>query len=161
MKATLIESTNKMLSTGFSGREGELTIDGNANWIRTISDQFHTSAIVSYKLLNKNTVVLHTLNSEYIFELKDCKFDPSGIVHIDKERVERHDKLKEVKSKVWSCQIAGSGYLDGLISVVTLPKPMNKSMAEEYILNNGILDDHEGSLIMSLQSPLDKGPSCD
>jgi len=160
MKAKLIESTNKMLFTGFSGREGELTINENANWVRSISDQFYTSAIVSYELFNENVVVLHTLNSEYIFELIGCEFDPSGIAHIDKELVEKHNKLKEVRSKVWSCQITGSGYLDGLISVVTLPKPMNKSMAEEYILNNAIVDDNEGCLIMSLQRPLDEGPSC-
>lgn len=33
---------------------------------------------------------------------------------------------------------------------------MNKSMAEEYILNNAVVDDNEGCLIMSLLRPLDK-----
>jgi len=128
--------------------------------MRTLSDQFYTSAIVSYELLSENIVVLHTLNSEYVFELIDCAFDPSGIEHIEKDRIEKHNKLKKIESLRWSCQITGSGFLDGLISTVTLSEPMTKSMAEKYILDNSILDDYEGCIIMSLQMPLDKETTC-
>jgi hypothetical protein len=42
-----------------------------------LSDQFYTSAIVSYELLSDNIVALYTLNSEYILKLIDCEFNPS------------------------------------------------------------------------------------
>jgi hypothetical protein len=66
-----------MLSAGFSGREEKLILNGNATWVNTLSDQFYTSAIVSYELLSDNIVALYTLNSEYILKLIDCEFNPS------------------------------------------------------------------------------------
>ena len=141
-----------MMFQSYGNREGQLTIDGNATWIRTLSDRFYTSKIKGYEL-EEDIVKLMTLNSVYTFKLIDCEFDASGIKSIqDEKHIRHHDLIKQLKAKKWRCQI-DAGYLDGLRSVVTLPDAMTREQAMSYIINEKIRDDYEGERIKVLLEP--------
>ena len=100
-------------------------------------------------MIDKETVMLNTLNRIYVFKLIDCDFDPSGIKDVDPSTIKKHEALKNKASKQWYCQLDG-GQLNGLLSTVTLPKVMTKDEAQDYIMKNEIKDDAENQSISVL-----------
>jgi hypothetical protein len=153
MKAILIDSTNKMMTREYGNIKGTLIIGDNVVWFRSLSTSFYTSSIVDYKLIDKETVIINTLNSTYTFKLIDCEFDSSGMRDIEPSIIEEHESMKTQKFKKWSCQL-GRGQLRGVRSIVTLKEAMTKNEAEEYILDNNIKDDLENEPILLLTRPV-------
>lgn len=156
MKAKLIDSSNLLMLRRFKGVVGEFRIAGGAAYlIQTYSERFHTSMILHHEQVSENIVVLHTLNSEYTFEIIEGTFDPEGIVAVDDLIVEQHKRMNEEKYRRWFCQIGGVGFLEGAISTVTLPEPMDKADAMAYIADNNLSDDSEGCLVIALRNPVE------
>ncbi len=149
MKAKLIDSTNKMLLNSYGGIDGNFSVNGNINWLYSFSSAFSTSHVIDYEMLEDDVVKLNTLNNTYTFKLNNCEFDSSGITEIDSLIIEEHNAMKSEKSLRWKCQLDG-GFLSGVLSTVTLPEPMTKDEAQDYILKNKIKDDKENTYVSVL-----------
>ena len=154
MTAKLIDSTNKMILMRYAGQINTLVIDGQAYFGETFSSIFHTSAIIDYEMYNGKILYLYTLNSTYTFEIITGAFDATGIRKINDELIQLHRKQRDTTYKKWWCQIESPGFLDNLISTITLPLEMKKADAELYIMKHDLRDDQEGCFIKILLSPL-------
>ena len=154
MTARLIDSTNKMMLMRYAGQTSTLVVDGQAYFGETFSSIFHTSAIIDYEMHNGRILYLYTLNSTYTFEIITGIFDVTGIRKIDDELIRLHCEQRDSAYKKWWCQIEGPGFLDNVISSITLPSAMKKSDAELYIMKHDLRDDQEGCFIKILLSPL-------
>ena len=154
MTAKLIDSTNKMILMRYAGQTNTLVIDGQAYFGETFSSIFHTSAIVDYEIHNSKILYLYTLNSTYVFEIVTGFFDMAGIRKVDSELIRVHREQRDKAYKKWWCQLEGPGFLDNLISYITLPTKMKKSDAELYIMKHDLRDDQEDCFVKILLSPV-------
>ena len=107
-----------------------------------------------HKIHNGKILYLYTLNSTYTFEIINGVFDATGIRKVNDDLIQLHRKQRDTTYKKWWCQIDGPGFLDNLISSITLPFEMKKADAELYIMKNNLRDDQEGCFIKILLRPI-------
>lgn len=140
MKAKLISTTNHGMSH-HAGIIGILEVHTYAQWFGGRRNQtFHTSAIVSHTL-EGSLLALHTLNSVYVFEITEGKFDTSLLETPPQWLIDEHKQRNETKHLNYLCQI-----IDNAISLVRLPYAMNLQEARDYAAIN-ILRDADGDIV--------------
>lgn len=134
LQAILTYSSNTGIFDGYGNRLGALHLGHCAYWSGPygMNDVFHTSSIASYEI-NGAILSLNTLNSVYVFEIKQGELDLDSIVLAEQSIIEEYQRRNATKYLIYWCQVNASGFLSGLIDPVQMPYPMNKQEAIEYV----------------------------
>jgi len=102
--------------------------------------------------LDGKMLTLYTLNSTYVFEIVQGKFDVFLFTRAPEALIQHQDLLNSTPYIAYYCQIMGNALIDNAISIAILPTPMTRQEAIDYAATN-ILLDTEGNIVKTILYP--------
>ena len=134
VRAILTYSSNTGIFYGNCNRPGYLIVDSRAAWagLNGRDDCFGTSAIADCSITGR-TLTVNTLNSVYVFEIIKGDLDFSKIVLAPAEIIEEYKLRNEAKFSTYWCQVSGNTFVNNAIDRVSMPYPMSRLEAVEYV----------------------------